>query len=292
MSKKHDDEFEEEFDEKKKISPIRRFFFTMILIFALIIVYGIYIGTTGLLLNEYSINDNIPNSYNNFKIVHFSDIHYGKTINKKELKKIINKINNTKPDIIIFTGDLIDQTKIPTQEEISFITFELAKLESNYGKYYISGDHDIKFESYDKVMEDAGFTSLNDSYDIIYNKSNETIFISGINYKSTGEYLKDLNYEELPSYKMVIMHTPDSYDNVKDYNFNLSLAGHSLNGTVNIPFVGGVYKVDGAKKYTKSYYKINNTNFYISGGIGTDDFQFRLFNRPSFNLYKLKNNTN
>ena len=290
MSKKRDDEFDEfdEFQEKKKSSPIRRLFFIIILLITLIIIYGIYIGTTGLLLNEYVITDNIQDSYNNFKIAHFSDIHYGKTIKNKEFKKIITKINNVKPDIIIFSGDLIDQTKIPTQEDINFITFELSKLESNYGKYYVSGDHDIKFESYDKVMEEAGFTSLNDSYDVIYNKNNESIFVSGINYKSTGDYLKELNFEELPIYKIIVMHTPDSFKNIKEYNYNLALAGHSLNGVINIPFVGGLYQVEGAKKYNKPYYKINNTNFYISNGIGTDEFEFRLFNRPSFNLYKLK----
>ena len=287
MSKKYDDEFDE-FEEEKKSSPIRKLFFMIILLIVLIIIYGIYIGTTGLLLNNYVIKDNISDSYNNFKIAHFSDIHYGKTINKKELKKIVKKINDTNPDIIVFTGDLVDQTVIPTEEEITFITFELSKLDSTYGKYYISGDHDIKLDSYDKIMEDAGFISLNDSYDIIFNKKNETLFISGINYKSTGDYLKELKFEELPTYKIIIMHTPDSFDKVKDYNFNLALAGHSLNGVINIPYIGGLYKVDGAKKYNESYYKVNNTNFYISNGIGTDEFEFRLFNRPSFNVYKLK----
>ena len=42
-------------------------------------------------------------------------------------------------------------------------------------------------------------------------------------------------------------------------------------------------------KYTNSYYDINNTKFYISNGLGTENISFRLFNKPSINLYRLSN---
>ena len=42
------------------------------------------------------------------------------------------------------------------------------------------------------------------------------------------------------------------------------------------------------KKYYDPYYKIDNTDLYISGGIGVSNFNFRLFNRPSYNLYRFK----
>lgn len=290
--RKNKDEFDDDFDEiieHKKSNPIRTLFFIIILLIALIIVYGIYIGPSGLSLKTYDIKtSNIPDSFNNFKIVHFSDFHYGNTSNEKELKNLVNKINNTKPDIVVFTGDLIDQTKIPTEEDIKTITELLKQIDSNYGKYYVTGDHDIKFDGFDKIMENSDFTSLNDNYDVIYNKNNESIFISGINYKSTGDYLKKLNFNELPQYRIVVMHTPDTIDKVSDLNFDLALAGHSLNGIINIPLYGGLYKVEGAKNYSLPYYKVDNTEFYISSGIGTSEIKFRLFNRPSFSLYKLK----
>ena len=79
----------------------------------------------------------------------------------------------------------------------------------------------------------------------------------------------------------------DNIDNILKYNFNLVLAGHSHNGQVRFPYSNPLVKPDNAKKYYNEYYKISDTNLYISGGIGNSVLNFRLFNRPSFNLYRL-----
>ena len=56
---------------------------------------------------------------------------------------------------------------------------------------------------------------------------------------------------------------------------------------VNLPIYGPIIKFEHAKKYYKPYYKIDNTDLYISSGIGTTDFNFRFLNKPSFNFYRL-----
>ena len=66
------------------------------------------------------------------------------------------------------------------------------------------------------------------------------------------------------------------------------IAGHSHNGQIILPLIGPLMKKEGAKKYVSSYYKINNTNLYISGGIGNSKYQFRLLNHPSINFYRLR----
>ena len=56
------------------------------------------------------------------KIVHISDIHYGRTIHEKELENLVKQINLTKPDILVFTGDLIDKdTQLSSEEENKII---------------------------------------------------------------------------------------------------------------------------------------------------------------------------
>ena len=281
-----DEEFEE-VESPKKGSTVRKIFFIIILIIALIVIYSRYIGTTGLQLKEYKIENNvIDESYNGFKIVQFSDFHYGRTTGIEELKNLVKKINLTKPDIIFFTGDLIDKDYSYSDEDITKISTELAKLKCDYGKYYVTGNHDLN-TNYDNIMQGAKFVSLNDRYETITNKNNQTILIAGINYKSTGEYLEELFKNELPLYKVLIMHTPDTFEKIEQYKFNLVLAGHSHNGQINIPVIGTFYTPEGAKKYYKEYYKKDNTDFYISSGIGTSHYNYRLFNRPSFNLYRL-----
>ena len=83
------------------------------------------------------------------------------------------------------------------------------------------------------------------------------------------------------------MHEPDYIDDIDYSKFDLVLAGHSHNGQVRIPFIGATILPDGAKKYYKEYYKLEDTKLYISSGIGTTILPIRLFNKPSYNFYRI-----
>jgi len=290
MSKDFDVE-DIDYEIEKKRHPIRTFFFSIILMCILTVIYARYVGTSGLILKEYNIkSSSITNTYNGLKIAHFSDFHYGRTTHIEELKKLVNYINKSKPDIIVFTGDFIDKdTRIISDDTYNKIIEELKKLDSTYGNYYVNGNHDDKFDRYKQMMDSSNFIDLNNNYDVIFNKSNEPILISGLSTKADTKFLEDVFKDKFYNYKINIMHYPDDIDTIKDYNYDLVLSGHSHNGQISIPFYGAVVIPSHAKKYNKPYYKINNTNLYISSGIGVSDFNFRLFNRPSYNLYRLTN---
>ena len=94
-------------------------------------------------------------------------------------------------------------------------------------------------------------------------------------------------------YKIMLLHEPDFSDNVVDnYNVNLILAGHSHNGQVRLPVIGALHTPSYAKKYYDNYYDINGTDLYISSGIGVSTINYRLFNRPSINFYRLNKEYN
>ena len=288
MEKDFDIEEEDYVEEKRH--PIRKFFFSIILIATLIIIYSRYLGTSGLFVKEYHIkSNNITDTYNGLKIAHFSDFHYGRTMYLDELKNLVKDINKTKPDIIVFTGDFIDKDTKINDTQMASIIEELKKLNSTYGNYYISGNHDNKFDKYISMMDSSNFINLNNNYDVIYNTNNETILISGLSTKADTNYLEDVFKDKFYNYKINIMHYPDDIEKIERYNYDLVLAGHSHNGQVRIPFYGAVVLPKHAKNYYKPYYKVNNTNFYISSGIGVSDYNFRLFKRPSYNLYRLTN---
>ena len=285
-----DFEIEEEDYVEEKRHPIRRFFFSIILIIALVIIYARYIGTSGIFAKEYRIrSNNITDTYNGLKIAHFSDFHYGRTTSLNELKNLVEDINKIKPDIIIFTGDLIDKDVRIDDTQMSNIIEELKKLDSTYGNYYVSGNHDDKFDKYKQLMDSSNFIDLNNSFDIIYNTNNETILLSGLSTKPDTKFLEDVFKDKSYNYKINIMHYPDDISKIKDYNYDLVLAGHSHNGQIRIPFYGTLIIPNHAKKYHNEYYKVDNTDLYISGGIGVSNFNFRLFNRPSYNLYRFTN---
>lgn len=290
----YDDEnnIDEEFinEEPKKKHIIRRIFFGLVLIIALIILYARYVGTTGLIIKEYSINTSIPKSFDGLKIAHFSDFHYGRTTNINSLKNLVKEINLTKPDIVLFTGDLVDKNTEYNKEIDNILIENLKNINAYYGKYYVNGDEDLLYKTFDTIMSNSNFISLDDTYEVIYNEKNETIFLSGISpdISLTNEIKENINLNTY-NYKILLTHYPDSVTSVLKYNFDLIASGHSLNGQVRLPFIGSVYTKENSRKYYNSYYKIDNTNLYISSGIGNSTINIRLNNPPSFNLYRIVN---
>lgn len=267
-------------------------FIYILLIIGLIIIYSRYIATTGIQIKEYSvINNKIPESFKGFKVVHFSDLKYGSTTDQKYLKKLVNKINELNPDIIIFTGDLIASNYKLTDNDKKDIIENLNKLDPKIDIYSIRGDNDIN-ETYNSIITQTKIIEINNLNKLIYYKGDTPIMLIGLDDSINGNQSLDMafNYEENNYYKILITHEPDTYEKIKDKNIDLFLAGHSLNGQVRLPFIGSVYTPTGAKKYYDSKYKIDNTEIYISNGLGTSKIPYRLNNRPSINLYRFYNN--
>lgn len=267
-------------------------FIYILLIIGLIIIYSRYIATTGIQIKEYSvINNKIPESFKGFKVVHFSDLKYGSTTDQKYLKKLVNKINELNPDIIIFTGDLISSNYKLTDNDKKSIIENLNKLDPKIDIYSIRGDNDIN-ETYNSIITQTKIIEINNLNKLIYYKGDTPIMLIGLDDSINGNQSLDIafNYEENNYYKILITHEPDTYEKIKDKNIDLFLAGHSLNGQVRLPFIGSIYTPTGAKKYYDSKYKIDNTEIYISNGLGTSKIPYRLNNRPSINLYRFYNN--
>lgn len=273
--------------KKVKLKLKWKIIFSVILAIILLLLYMRFIGTSGLSIREYKVKNSNLSSFYGLKIVHFTDLHYGMSVNDKKLTFLVETINKTKPDIVIFTGDLVDRHTKVTDEISKILIKNLSNIESTYGKYYVRGNHDKVNKSYDSIMTNSNFKSLTD-YDVIYSKDNKSLFIGGVNVdeslnNNTTEALNLNNYD----YKIFALHYPDKVDDVIKYNFDLIVAGHSHNGQVRLPIIGPIITPDNAKKYYEAYYKINNTKLYISGGIGNSVLNFRLFDKPSFNLYRL-----
>lgn len=278
--------------EKETKENKSHIFIYILLIIGLIIIYSRYIATTGIQIKEYSvINNKIPESFKGFKVVHFSDLKYGSTTDQKYLKKLVNKINELNPDIIIFTGDLVSSNYKLTDNDKKSIIENLNKLDPKIDIYSIRGDNDIN-ETYNSIITQTKIIEINNLNKLIYYKGDTPIMLIGLDDSINGNQSLDMafNYEENNYYKILITHEPDTYEKIKDKNIDLFLAGHSLNGQVRLPFIGSIYTPTGAKKYYDAKYKIDNTEIYISNGLGTSKIPYRLNNRPSINLYRFYNN--
>lgn len=296
MEKQNDQE-----QKTSKFKKIIKILFIILFFLVLIILYGRFIGTKGLVIKEYKIiDDSFVDSFYGLKIVHISDIHYGDTTNKKDLEQIVEKINLLKPDIVIFTGDLYSNG-LEDEEKDELIT-NLKNIKVNIKKYAIKGNHDD--ESWDEVIKESNFIDLNNNIDIIYSNNNSNILLAGLNtnddisddIQKINELLKNNDTQQENSdvmqrfsYKILLLHEPDKILEFDYSSYDLILAGHSHNGQIRLPFIGAIYTPEGSKKYYDEFYNLGNTKLYISSGIGTSVLKFRLFNRPSINLYRLTN---
>lgn len=279
---------------KKIVLTSLKVIFIVIIISISFFLYTTYISSKLITVKEERIIDEkIPESFDGLKIIQLSDIHYGSTIFINDIKKLVKTINRRNPDLVVFTGDLINKDyKLKSKEQETLIK-ELKKIKSTIGKYAILGEEDK--EQFTTIMNQSEFTILNNSYELIYNNSNTPILLIGLNSSISGNININQAYQyfEEPThnsniYTITLLHEPDSVDDIiASYQTDLFLAGHSHNGQVAIPYIGGILKKEGANKYINEFYQLEQSKLYISSGIGTTDNGFRLFCRPSINFFRL-----
>ena len=287
--KQKDIDREKQTEKVKKI--VKRIVIALIIIFLLVFFTFFYItniGTTSLIVNEEAIvNSKLPESFSGLKVIQFGDLHYS---NYDLLKEVVNAITKRNPDLILFTGDLLGNEDLTPKNRKKLVK-ELKKLNSTLGKYAVLGESDN--DDAISILVDCGFKVLDDSNELIYNESNEPIMLVGLNTNNDSiNYDKAFTNYNDTTYTITIFHKPDYIDEfVEVYPVDLALAGHSHLGEIRIPSLLNLASKDHASKYINSYYKINNTEFYITSGIGTDTYDVRINARPSINFFRLRKTT-
>ena len=297
---KHKDLLKEQKKEKAKniIKKIIKIALFIIIITTAFFFYTTYISTVMISTREYRIiNKKIPDSFNGTKIVQFSDLHYGTTMIEENLSDIKKKINILKPDIIVFTGDLINHDYKMKTKDTEILTQKLKELHASLGTYAILGDEDN--EEIISIYNQANFIVLRNENDLIYKSDNNPIILIGLSSLINNEQDIEKGYSYFNGetynsdiYTITLVHEPDSADDIiNSYKTDLLLSGHSHNGNIRVPFINYTpIRKNGAKKYYQDYYNIDGTKLYISSGLGTNNASgIRLFCRPSINLYRLSN---
>lgn len=285
---------EEKKEAQKKL--VKRIVLGLLLLFILVFsscLYVVKIGTTSLIVKEEMITSSLlPASFHGLKMIQFSDLHFDdETLLQKTVKEIVIR----KPDVLVFTGDLLNGEDISTKKRQRLVK-ELRKIEVTLGKYAVLGESDDTEAI--SILTDCGFTILDDQAELIYKNSKEPLLLIGLNTeKETPNYEQAFSYYQDPShneeiYSILLFHRPDKIEEaLATHSVNLALAGHSHLGQINVPKVFSVVSKEGAKKYTEDFYKIGNTQFFISSGIGTSNYPYRLFSRPSITFFRFATTT-
>ena len=281
--------------KENEIVPKKRW--KKILLFLILFILGFYlyiryVEPNWITVQEQAIYDeNLPSSFDGLKITHFSDILYGETIDAQNIAKIVAKINELNSDIVLFSGDLFNDTYQLNNQDIEQLKENFKNIHANIKKYAVIGDNDvINKELYLEILEFSNFVVLDNQNDLLYYDGNDPILFVGTS--SIKENLLDIEKasarENEPSnqyFTIWLSHEPTILN--QNITPNIIFAGHTLKGLTTLPFKGFLLNQVEINEFTKNQYKKNNTKMYITSGLGTYKIPIRFLNRPTINFYRL-----
>jgi len=254
--------------------------------------YARFIEPKRLSLTRQSILHNkIPNSFNGKKIVQFSDTHLNEFFTIERLEEIVQSINAQKPDIIVFTGDLIDEAN--RYSRVEEIVPVLQKLTAPLGKYAIFGNHDhggYGTDIYAEIMNSSGFTLLQNQAVDVVNDQQEKIVIAGIDDLILGrpDWERTLGAVNSDTFTILLAHEPDALHFAKHFQVHLQLSGHSHGGQIKIPFFGPLYTPPYAEDFHEGIYEVDQTILYVNRGLGTTRLPYRFLSVPELTVFTLQ----
>lgn len=271
------------------------------------ILYGMAKGRFNFRIVHEKLNfPNLPEDFNGFKVVQISDIHIGSFLGHEEqVKSAIDLVNDQNPDIILFTGDLVNNF---TEELNGWIPI-LSKLKAKYGKFSILGNHDYGdyFDWKNKAEKAKNLNDLKQAHtDIGFNlllNENVKLDINGSKIALIGvenwglppfpQYGNLANAmkgsEELPV-KILMSHDPSHWDAevIGKTNIDLTLSGHTHGMQFGIE-IGNVKWSPVKYKYPRwaGLYKVNSQYLYVNRGFGYIGFPGRIGMPPEITVLEL-----
>ncbi len=254
-------------------------------------IYSRYIEPRRLEIKKINVSHpKIPKGFDGLKIVQFSDTHLNNDFTIANLERIVNQINRLNPDIIVFTGDLIDEpNSYPAVHQIAPI---LKRLRADFGKYAIYGNHDhggYGTDIYRNILQNAEFHLLQNEKKEIQLIDGSKLIVAGLDDVMLGrpDFQQTMGNIDKNYFTILLVHEPDTVLQAKNYNVDLQLSGHSHGGQVKIPFIGPLYTPPYAKSFSEGFYTVDHTKLYVNRGLGTTRLPFRFLAVPEITLFTL-----
>lgn len=272
------------------------------------ILYGIFVGKYSFQVKKIDIvSQRIPHAFDGFRVVQISDVHLGSFGNNyRQMSRAVAIINELKPDIVVFTGDLV----INFSSEINGWSEVLNKIEASYGKYSILGNHDYgeyhqwesasaKVENLRKIIDghdSLGFQILLNAHTVLH-KGDDSIVIAGVEnwglppFPQYGDLSKAFRGTSKETFSILLSHDPSHWDaQVKHSSWaDLTLSGHTHGFQYGIDRFG--IKWSPVKfKYPKwsGLYAEQGKSLYVNIGLGVVGFPGRVGMRPEITLLTLR----
>ena len=259
-------------------------------------------------LKKLSVNfTNLPQAFRGMKIVQISDIHSGSFSNKDAVKRGVEKIMQLQPDIILFTGDLVNNKADEMHDYIDVFN----QLKAPHGVYSVLGNHDygdyVQWES--KQHKEDNLKALIETHgtlgwkilmneNVHIERDGDKIAILGVenwsaksNFPKYGNLARAYSGSEQVPFKILLSHDPSHWEaevlsQYKDIDFVLSGHTHGMQFGVEIPGLKWS-PVQYVYKHWAGLYESGNQRLYVNRGFGFIGYPGRVGILPEITLIEL-----
>lgn len=268
-------------------------------LFALSLLLGVLIwGNKSLQTEQFTYTDaRLPGGLDGLRMVHLSDLHGA--VFGRDNAHLLSAVVEARPDVIVITGDLVDENTARPEAYAAFLGESLAEIAPTY---YVTGNHEWAcgmeaVETIKQSLADGGVTVLTNEF-VCVERGGDTIVLAGID--DPNGYADQKSPEALATevyaacgdpYWVLLAHRNDRFES--EYSLlgaDLTVSGHGHGGCIRLPLTDGLLGTQHNlfPSHTAGFYENNGARQFVSRGLGNIGMTFRVFNRPQVAVITLE----
>lgn len=273
------------------------------------LLYGMYKGKYNFKVLKYNLEfDDLPEAFDGYQITQISDVHSGSFDDRKKIEYAIDLVNQQKSDVILFTGDMVNNK---TEEMLPWAEL-FSTLEAKDGKFSVLGNHDygdyIEWDTEElkhQNLEDLKNLQRQMGFDLLLNenrylqKGSDKIALVGVEnwgrggFKKAGDLKRAASQLSKDEFKILMSHDPSHWEDVvlkDDYHYHLTLSGHTHGMQFGIEIPGWVKwsPVKWRYRYWAGIYKELGQYINVNRGFGFLGYPGRVGIWPEISVITLK----
>lgn len=272
------------------------------------LLYGMYRGKYNYKVLAYELEyEDLPEAFDGFTITQISDIHSGSFDNPEKVAYGIELINQQQSDLVLFTGDLVNNKAAEIKPWIQYFS----KISAPHGVYSVLGNHDYgdytrweteelktkNLESLFQSQKEMGWKLLLNEADFIEKKGARLAIVGvenwGNGFKQAGDLDRALTKVEEKDFKILLSHDPSHWEAKvlpHPYKVHLTLSGHTHGMQFGIEIPGWIKwsPVKWRYKQWAGIYEASNQKLNVNRGFGYLAYPGRVGMWPEISVITLK----
>lgn len=240
-------------------------------------------------------SSHLPALFDGYRIVQISDLHGAEF--GKDNEMLLNRVAEAEPDVIVITGDLVDQFRGADYGAIKELATTLTAIAPSY---FVTGNHEWAVGDVPELkalLRECGVTVLSNEY-VVLEEEHHRIILAGIDdpngyadQKTPEELAAELYAAEGDPFWILLAHRNNRF--AQQYSLlgaDLTISGHGHGGIIRLPFTDGLLSTDRTlfPTHTDGFYEDNGETVFVSRGLGNSGITRRLFNRPELVVLTLR----